>query len=423
MAICESALSLVIVGHVDHGKSTLVGRLLADTGSLPESRIEGVRALCARSSKEFEHAFLLDTLRDERAQGITIDATRAFFRTPTRRYMVLDAPGHVEFLKNMVTGAAKADAAILVIDAKEGLRENSRRHFVLLSLLGIRQVAVVINKMDLVEFSKEAFLEIRSECSRFLGQLGLRPCEFIPASASMGENLVKSSSKMAWHSGRTLLETIESFASQEPAHLAPFRMPVQDVYKFTRDGDERRIIAGSVESGALGIGDEVVFWPSGKRSRVSSFEAFHAPKPNAARAGQACGFQLTDEVYVKRGEIAGKIGEPPPRIGAQFAASIFWLTPNPLRQDRTYVLKLGTARTRARCINIANIIDTQTLSNSVKRKVEQNDVADCAFELDDPLAFECKESSLALSRFVLFDGAQPCGGGAIRDASAAKQIF
>ena len=273
----EEKMSLVIVGHVDHGKSTLVGRLLADTGSLPEGKLERVREECRRNAKPFEYAFLLDALKDEKQQGITIDTARAFFKSAHRQYILIDAPGHVEFLKNMVSGAARAEAALLVIDAQEGIQDNSKRHGYLLSMLGIRQVAVCVNKMDLVGYRQDVFQEIERSFGKFLKEIGLEPKVFIPLSAMEGENLIQRSSKLSWFRGPAVLEALDSFEKSAPLEKKPFRMPVQGIYKFTEDGDSRRIVAGRVESGSLSAGDEVLFLPSCKRSKVKTIEEFNAP--------------------------------------------------------------------------------------------------------------------------------------------------
>src|SRR5262245_40975862 len=193
-------MNIVIVGHVDHGKSTVVGRLLADTGSLPEGKLDAVRKECERTGKPFEYAFLLDALSDEQDQGITIDTARSFFKTSKRDYIIIDAPGHIEFLKNMISGAARAEAAVLFIGAKEGVRENSRRHGYLLSMLGIRQINVVINKMDLVDRSEKHFKKIEKEFREFLASIdSAKPQQFIPASATNGENLATRSKSMSWY--------------------------------------------------------------------------------------------------------------------------------------------------------------------------------------------------------------------------------
>src|SRR3989339_474219 len=255
-------MNIVIVGHVDHGKSTVIGRLLADTGSLPEGKLEFVKQMCFKNAKPFEYAFLLDALKDEQSQGITIDTARCFFKTKKRDYIIIDAPGHIEFLKNMITGAARAEAALLVIDAKEGVRENSRRHGYLLSMLGVKQVAVCVNKMDLVDYSQEVFTSIKNEYQEFLDRIGVTPMNFIPLSARNGDNIIVKSDKMPWHSGMTILETVDSFARELDHIKKPFRFPVQDIYKFTETGDDRRIIAGRIETGSIKVGDEGVCLPS-----------------------------------------------------------------------------------------------------------------------------------------------------------------
>jgi bifunctional enzyme CysN/CysC len=261
-------MDIVIVGHVDHGKSTVIGRLLADTGSLPDGKLEAIREYCARNARPFEYAFLLDALKDEQAQGITIDTARTFFKSAKRDYVIIDAPGHIEFLKNMVTGAARAEAAVLVIDAKEGIQENSKRHGYLLSMLGIKQIVVAVNKMDLVDYSKQAFEDIRDEYVAFLARIGATPRFFVPLAAFPGENMVGPSAKMPWYKGPSLLSAVDAFEKAPSKDDQPFRLPVQDVYKFTADGDDRRITAGRVESGTLRTGDKVVFYPSGQGSTV-----------------------------------------------------------------------------------------------------------------------------------------------------------
>lgn len=247
-------MNIVIVGHVDHGKSTLMGRLLADTGSLPEGKLEQVKETCRRNSKPFEYAFLLDALKDEQSQGITIDTARCFFKTEKRDYIILDAPGHIEFLKNMITGASRAEAALLMIDAKEGVQENSRRHAYMLSMLGIRQIAVVINKMDLVDYDEGVFERVKAEYLEFLKQINVTPKVVVPASSFMGENIIQQSDKMPWYDGMCILEVLDHFESEQAHEDQPFRMPVQDVYKFTRNGDDRRIVAGTIETGTIRAG-------------------------------------------------------------------------------------------------------------------------------------------------------------------------
>ena len=418
----EARMGIVIVGHVDHGKSTIIGRLLADTGTLPEGKLEQIKDLCARTSKPFEYAFLLDALKDERAQGITIDAARVFFRTPKRRYLILDAPGHVEFLKNMVTGAARAEAALLVLDAGEGIQENTRRHAYLLSMLGVRQIAVVVNKMDLVGCRQDAFDAFARDLGAFLATIDMTPAAIIPVIGREGDNLAMRSTTMAWYTGPTVLEALDAFRSQGEGVEGPFRMPVQAVFKFTNDGDDRRIVAGTIDSGRVRVGDEVVFHPSGKRTRVKSLEAFNRVAPSVAGAGESAGFTLAQQIYVTRGELATLAHEPQPVTATRIRTSIFWLGARPLEVGRNYTLKLGTARVSVHLEHIERVLDASTLESVTGRTaVVRNEVADCVLKLRQPIAFDRASELAATSRFVLVDNYSISGGGVVRDALAAGE--
>ncbi len=417
-------MNLVVTGHVDHGKSTVVGRLLADTGSLPEGKLEAIRALCARNSKPFEYAFLLDALRDERAQGITIDAARVFFKSQVRDYILLDAPGHPEFLRNMVTGAARAEAALLVIDAREGVRDDSRRHGYLLSMLGIRQLAVVVNKMDLVQRSRAVFESVVADYRSFLAHLQVTPACFIPASGLTGENIVTRAQELDWYEGPTVLQALDAFAPEPLPTDAPFRMPVQGVYKFTANGDERRIVAGTVTSGRLAVGDEVVFLPSGKKSRVKTIEAFNHPVQSAVGAGEATGITLTDHIYVARGEMATRSADVAPNVSTRLRASVFWLGRDGFAKSREYLLKLGSTRVPVRLEDVHRVLDASSLEASEGReRVERHEVADCTLVTSRPFSFDTADVLGPTSRFVLVDRYQIAGGGVIRTALPDRQAW
>jgi bifunctional enzyme CysN/CysC len=407
---------IVVVGHVDHGKSTVIGRLLADTDSLPVGKLERVRSLCERTSKPFEYAFLLDALKDEQAQGITIDSARVFFRTAHRPYAIIDAPGHIEFLKNMITGAARADGALLVVDAQEGLRENSRRHATMLSMLGIREIAVLINKMDLVGFARDRFEALATEMRAFLTQLGMAPIAMVPMAGRSGDNLVERSPATPWYSGPTVVEALDSFATRENPSSGPFRMPVQDIYKFTKFGDDRRIVAGSVVSGTLRAGDEVVFYPSGKRKRVRSLEGFNRTDVSNAVAGEPAGFTLDEQIYITRGEIAARADEPKPLVSRRLRVSLFWLGKAPLRRDREYLFKLGTARVPMRVEHIERVLDASTLEAQGDREaIERHEVADCVLQLQRAVAFDLAADIPATGRFVIVSEYEISGGGVVRE--------
>lgn len=421
-------MNIVIVGHVDHGKSTVVGRLLADTGSLPEGKLEQVKALCQKNAKPFEYAFLLDALQDERDQGITIDAARCFFKSQKREYIIIDAPGHIEFLKNMVSGAARAEAALLVIDAKEGIRENSRRHGYLLSMLGIKQVAICVNKMDLVNYSESVFKTIEKEYREFLKKIGLEPRCFIPIAALNGENLTDPAKSMPWYRGGTVLEVLDQFETAPDISTKPFRMPVQGIYKFTEDGDDRRIVAGRVESGTLSVGDAVIFYPSHKRSEVSSIESFNTEPKKSVKVGESVGVTLKEQIYIHRGEVMCRLEEPHTQISPLLRVRIFWMGRKPMNQGQEYKLKLGTAKVSVRIKEITRIFDASDLKKAEKAQIERHDVAECILEAYSPIAFDGAHDLEATGRFVIVDEYDIAGGGmvveGVKDAQAEvrKQV-
>jgi len=402
-------LPIVVVGHVDHGKSTLVGRLLHETGSLPEGRLDEVRASCERRGMPFEWAFVLDALQAERDQGITIDTTQIRFRSAKRRYVIIDAPGHREFLKNMVTGAARAEAAVLVVDAEEGVREQSRRHGYLLRLLGISQIAVVVNKMDLVGWSAERFGAVAEELRAYLETLGVEPAAFVPVSAREGDNLVRHSPRMAWYQGPTVLGVLDSFEPLPRPVDRPLRMPVQDVYKF----DRRRIIAGRVESGRLRVGDEIVFSPSNKTARVKSIEAWNVPAlPEEAVAGESIGITLEDQIFVERGEIISHV-ENAPMETTVFRGRLFWLGQRPLEVGSTYTLRLATSEARVRVERIERVIDTTDLAGRPAERIERFGAGEVILRADRMLALDPFETNPATGRFVLVEDHVPVGGGIV----------
>jgi bifunctional enzyme CysN/CysC len=415
-------MNIVIVGHVDHGKSTVIGRLLADTHSLPEGKLEQVRAQCELNSKPFEYAFLLDALKDEQAQGITIDAARVFFKSSLRPYLILDAPGHIEFLKNMITGAARAEAALLVIDAAEGVQENSRRHGYMVSLLGVRQLAVLVNKMDLVNWDQAVFDRIRREYGAFLDQVGIRPAAFIPVSGRGGDNIADRSTQLGWYGGPTVLEALDAFQNEPAPVDQPFRMAVQDVYKFTKQGDDRRIVSGTIDSGSVKVGDPVIFYPSGKKSRVKSIEAFNRPVSTQAEAGYAVGFTLNEQIYITRGEMATLEHELRPQVTTRLRVSLFWLGRDPMVKRKEYLLKLGTARVTARVEEVLRVMDASTLDTTEQRAaVQRHDVAECVLKLDRAIACDLAEDVPSTSRFVIVDDFEIRGGGIVREALPDRQ--
>ncbi len=414
----RDTMNVVFVGHVDHGKSTLVGRILADTGTLGEGKLEKVQAICKQQGKKFEFAFLLDALEEEQGQGITIDAARVFFKSDLRDYIIIDAPGHIEFLKNMVTGAARAEAAVLLIDAKEGVRENSRRHGYLLSMLGIRQVVVVVNKIDLVDYSQQVFEDIVREYRAFLKEVDITPRHFIPISAREGDYVVNRSDKLSWFDGPTVMEAIDGFPKGKESEDLPLRMSVQDVYKFNEHGDDRRIIAGRVEAGTLRVGDKVLFSPSNKSSTIESIEQFSAPEATSVEAGRSAAITLSEQIYVSRGELLSHVNKPP-EVSTKLRVNLFWLGRKPMQPGKRYKLKLATAEADVTIDTITRILDASDLDASVsKRNVERHDVADLVLRTRTPIAFDAAADIETTGRFVIVDDYDIAGGGIVREVVA-----
>ena len=420
MSVQPDHIKITIVGHVDHGKSTVIGRLFYETDSLPEGKYESIKAMCERRGMPFEWAFLMDALKSERDQGITIDAAQIHFSTPKRHYTIIDAPGHKEFLKNMITGAANASAALLVIDAKEGVREQSKRHGFLLSLLGIKQVAVLINKMDLVDYSQARYDEIVAEYTEYLKSLGLEAAQYIPICARDGDLIAEKSENMNWYTGPSVVEMLDQFKPPLPSDNQPLRFPVQDVYKL----DERRIIAGRIESGRLKVGDTLLFSPSNKTSVVKTIESF-PPKDvpvTEAYAGQSVGITLDEQIFIERGDVVSHV-ESAPFETRVFDARLFWIAKAPLKAGATYKMKLATAEISVKVEKITRVIDVENLSEAgdAAEEVKRHEIADVVLRAERMCALDDYLDNQIMGRFVLVDGYDQAGGGIISTENYPNQ--
>ena len=367
----------------------------------------------------FEWAFLMDALQAERDQGITIDVSHIHFRTPVREYVLIDAPGHREFLKNMVTGAAQADAAVLVVDAREGMQEQTKRHSYLLHLLGIRQVIVAINKMDLVSLAQNRFQKLSKDVRHYLSELGLdlQHTQIIPVSARDGDNIVTRSIRMDWYEGPTLAESLDGIQQPVSVLEMPLRFPVQDVYKF----DERRIVAGRIETGQIRVGDTLMFSPSNKTARVASIEAWNARiQPVAARAGQSIGITLDEQLFIERGEVASLVANPP-TLSNVFRGRLFWLGHAPLKVGNRYKMKLCTAEYTVEVQEIERIIDVNDLGMRESQEVERNAVAEVVLRARGLIALDPFDYNMLTGRFVLVEDYDIVGGGLISMEGYADQ--
>jgi bifunctional enzyme CysN/CysC len=402
----KEQMKIVIVGHVDHGKSTLIGRLFYETRSLPDGKFEELQAQCVKRGMPFEYSFLLDALQAERDQGITIDTTQIWFQTKQRNYVIIDAPGHTEFLKNMISGAASSDAAVLVIDAKEGVKEQSKRHGYLLHLLGISQLVVVVNKMDLVGYDEATFRQIERDYTAYLHSIGVKPRFVIPVSGREGDSIVVSSGNMRWYQGPTLVDALDAFTMPATVEALPLRFPIQDVYKF----DERRIIAGRIESGTLKTGDEILISPSQKRVKVASIETWGGPAPLEVSAGMSVGITLSEQLFIERGQVISHTHNEPLQ-GNLLTSKLFWLADTPLTVGARYTMKIATAEYSAEVRHILHVVDTADLGEHSANHVPKNAVGEVVFKIRGLAAVDAFTNNPAMGRFVLVDNYRIVGGG------------
>jgi bifunctional enzyme CysN/CysC len=404
-------LRVVIVGHVDHGKSTLIGRLLYDTNSLPEGKVEEIKKVSERRGADaIEWSFLLDAMQAERDQAVTIDTTQIWFSTEMRDYVIIDAPGHREFLKNMISGAAAADAAVLVVDASEGVREQTRRHAYLLHLLGLRQVAVVINKMDLVKHDTERFQEVSQQIIKYLDTIGLTATHIVPISARHGDMISERGDLMDWYQGKTLTGVLDSFEVDMPPVSRALRIPVQDVYRY----DNKRIIVGRVETGILRKGDTLFFSPTNEKAKVTSLEVWPQNSDKVeAHAGESIGFTLDEKIFVERGHVASHERNLP-MLSNVFQANIFWLSEEPLQVGNSYKVRYGTSEAMVTVRSIDKVINTQDLDQTNDAlEVVRNSVAEVTLRSRDLLPLDQYTDNSKTGRLVLYDGYDVAGGGTI----------
>ncbi len=403
-----------IVGHVDHGKSSLIGRLLHDTNSLPDGKFAELKAASDKRGGTFEWSFLLDALQAERDQGITIDTTQIFFQTSSRRYVIIDAPGHKEFLKNAISGVAQAQAAFLVIDAAEGVREQTRRHALILQLLGLRQIAVVVNKVDLIGHDQARFDAIAKEITAYLKQLKLTPSAIIPVSARNGDNIAARSANLPWYAGPTVLEALDGFAAAPVATDQPLRLPVQDVFKF----DERRLVVGRIESGSLRVGDRLEFAPGFKQAKVASIESWSSPTVISASAGQSVAITLDDELFIERGHVAVH-SERRPILGHRADLRLFWLDEQALRVGDKLKLKVATAEYPIEVEQITAAIDVERLQPIQASEVARNAIAEITVRSRALMALDKAADMQRTGRGVLIRDGDIVGGALVLDAEAS----
>ena len=398
---------IVIVGHVDHGKSTLIGRLLHDTGNLPDGHAAAAAASSARRGLKIEWAFLLDSLQAERDQGVTIDSTRLPFVLDGQPFVIVDAPGHRQFLRNMVTGAADAAAAVLVVDIAEGAQEQTRRHALLLRLIGVRHVVVLLNKADKLEYDQARIDAATRALTALLARMEITPAALIPASARHGDNIAARSAEMPWYDGPILTEALKAVPALAPLHDLPLRLPVQDVY---RDGDTRYVV-GRIESGRVRVGDRIAVGGHGTTAEIASIAAWHAAPQIAASAGQSVALVLAPDVVVERGDLLHPPGEPPLRA-ARLRARLFWLRQEPLRVGESFTLRIATAEHAVTVASIDRVVQIDDLTESPGDAVPPEGFAEITLHAPGGVLFDAFAPGQLGGRGVLVDAWQQIVGGA-----------
>ena len=398
----KSLLRLITCGSVDDGKSTLIGRLLYDSKMVFEDQMSALEADSKKvgtQGGDLDFALLVDGLAAEREQGITIDVAYRFFSTETRKFIVADTPGHEQYTRNMVTGASTADLAVVLIDARKGVLTQTRRHSFLVSLIGIRHVVLAVNKMDLVDWSREAFDSIVSDYCEFAAQVGIEDVTCIPISGLKGDNITAASENTPWYAGPTLMEHLETVEIDEDRlKTQAFRLSVQWV---NRPDLNFRGFAGQIASGSVRPGDRVRSLPSGKTSTVSRIVTFDGDLDEAV-AGQSVTLTLADEIDCSRGDVLAA-ADSPPEVADQFETTIVWMADDELLAGRSYWIKIGSKLVSAQVTDIKHKINVNTLEELAGKTLELNEIGVCNLSLDQPIAFDPYQGNRTLGGFILID--------------------
>ncbi len=407
----KDIFNIVIVGHVDHGKSTLIGRILFDTGSIPADKLAAIKAASGAGAEGPDLAFLTDQFQEEREKLMTIDTSQIRFSTALRDYVIIDSPGHAEFTRNMMTGATRADFGILVVSAVDGPEEQTKRHAYILNMLGMKTLAVLVNKMDLAAYREERFNAVVGETEDFLRRIGTKMLYAVPGSAVKGDNIAKRSKNMRWYKGPTLLSCLDKFMEGDLSAGKPLRFPVQDVYEI---GGEK-ILAGRVESGTLRKGDGVLVSSSGERATVKEIKVFGASKVSA-NEGENIGMTLTEERGVIAGSVLSALACPAvPR--ASFSADIFWLAESPMCSGERFTFRCASQEAECVIGKIEKRIDPSTLETLEEpaETVGPNEIGKVRLVFAKPVVVEELAFIPGLGRFILENNAGVQGAGSSGD--------
>ncbi len=412
-------VNIITAGHVDHGKSTLIGRLLFDSGSIPEQELRKLKEKAKELKKEtFEFAFVMDNLKEERERGVTIDLMYKGFDTDKYYFTIIDCPGHRDFVKNMITGASQADAAILVVSAKDGIQDQTKEHMYLAKVLGIDQVVVAVNKMDTVNYDQSKYNEVKEAVSNLLKTLGYNvdKVPFVPVSAYVGDNVVKKSDKMSWYNGPTLIKALdESIVPPEKPVDKPLRMPIQDVYTITGVGT---VPVGRVETGVMKPGDKIIFMPSNKTGEVKSIEMHHK-QLDKAEPGDNIGFNVrgVGKNDIRRGDVVGH-PDNPPTVAKEFTAQILVLQhPTVITKGYTPVFHMHTAHVACKITELVKKLDPKTGATLEENPdmLKSGDAAIIKAVPTQPVAIEKQSDFPQLAKFAIRDMGKTIAAGMVID--------
>lgn len=399
-------MKIIVTGHVDHGKSTLIGRMMYETGAVPEDKLNEIRSLSKDENGQIDFAYLLDYLKEEREQNVTIETTQTWFRTKKREYTVIDAPGHVEFIRNMITGASRAKMAVLIVDALEGCREQTKRHAYILSMMGIKDVILAINKMDLVNYREEEFFHVQQECTEFLDKISMRVKGCIPISAAVGDNIAWASVHMEWYQGNTLLSQLDEQEDLETSDTLTV-FPVQDVYRV----DSRRLIAGRVESGCIRQGQKISILPGNRKAVVKTVEKMGEIMEEAL-VGECIGITLHEPVYTENGNvITDGVLEPQ----CEYRANIFWIESGALAIKEKIELRCLSQSSDCVVTKMYRSMNTSSLEqlDISSGMIGELEMCEVSLKTQKPVVMTSVIEHESLGRFVLVRGKNICGYGIV----------
>jgi len=404
----NDTVKVVLVGHVDHGKSTLIGRMIYDLDQIKDGKYQELKKTSEKRGMSFEWAFLTDSLQTERNQGITIDTSQILLKSDKRNYILVDAPGHIEFLKNMITGASTAEIAILLVDVTEGVKEQTKKHTQILQLLGFSHIIILVNKMDKIDYREEKFIEVKSSIKELFNRLNLDSKFVVPISAKNGDNIHKKSKKMPWYKDSSVIKILDNLNYKKSLDQKCLRLVVQDVYKKL----DKRIVVGKIHTGELKKGDTIVLSPSESSTKIKSFENWPENSKEKAKSGECVSFTLEDETFTQRGDIISKLDNSP-KLLSSFESNIFWLDNEDVDQKKKYEIKIGTGTYSVKFEKIKEVFRIDKIPKNIKKNITKNDIAHVILSSNSLIPADSFNENIFTGRFSILSNERVVGGGVI----------